>query len=92
MYHKITKKDIRESFSGYVDCYLIETIKRGKAYKITYYNGFHSNNIMCSLLRHNICNWDPLKQTFFVSTEPKLIKNCLHYNIACSENGEFILS
>lgn len=77
----ITKKDIRGAFSGYNDCYCIETIKRGKAYKIKYYKGFHSNNITCSLLRHQIYNWDCWKQTFLISVDPKMSEGCCYCNM-----------
>ena len=77
----ITKKDIREAFHGFANFYIIETIKKGKAYKIIYYAGFHSNNITSSLLRHHIYNWDPIQQTFIVGVNPKMAENCLGYNM-----------
>lgn len=85
--NSITKKDIRQAFSGYSDCYYIKTLKRGKAYRIKYYAGFHSNNIINSILRHRIYNWDPIRQTFIIALNPKMAENCLHYNLKII-NGE----
>ena len=87
--NSITKKDIRQAFAGYSDCYHIETIKRGKAYKIQYYKGFHSSNIVNSILRHRIYNWDCFKQTFLIALNPKMAEGCLHYNMKIV-NGEVV--
>jgi len=57
---------IRQAFSGYSDSYVIYTIRRGKEYLVSYGRGFHSNNIMYSSIRHNIHEWNAMKQTFIV--------------------------
>lgn len=63
----MNKQQINQAFTGYSDSYCITTIIRGKKYLIKYYHGFHSSNIIHSILQRNIHDWDPITQTFIVS-------------------------
>ena len=65
----MTKKEIMQAFAGFSDNYCITTIERGKLYRVNYYKGFHRSNILHSLIRRNIFNWEPLKQVFFVRSQ-----------------------
>ncbi len=63
----ITKKDIRTAFYPDDNHYHIETIKRGKKYKIHYGVNFNRSNIFHSLIARYINDWSVWGRTFIVS-------------------------
>lgn len=65
----VTKKDIRMAFHGSDEHYHIETIKRGKTYRIYYDASFDKANIQHSIISQYISHWMVQGRIFIVSVK-----------------------